>query len=171
MLPTIRLIRIDGDLGRMLERPGDDFEKAHRVSLGAHRKTASEVVAQTLDLLARIPRDPVFGGYLVVDDDRGLLVGTCGFKHGPERDGSVEIAYFTFADFEGRGYATAMARALLGLALDSPAVRLVLAHTLPQRNASTRILEKVGLRRTGEIVDPEDGRIWRWEYRPPRGIV
>jgi len=42
-------------------------------------------------------------------------------------------------------------------------VRTIRAHTLPQRNASTRILEKCGFRQTGEIDHPTDGLIWRWE--------
>ena len=170
-MPSIRLIRIDHDLQQMLERPGDDFEKAYQASVGAHATAARDVVSQTLDLLAKAPRDPVFGGYLAVDEEHGLVVGTCGFKHGPERDGLVEIAYFTFPEFEGRGYATAMARELLALALGFKGVREVIAHTLPVPNASTRVLEKAGLIRTGEIVDPEDGRVWRWEYRPGKRIV
>jgi len=164
-MPSIRLIRIDGDLQRILGKPGDDFEKAYRASVGKHKATAREVVSQTLALLAKAPRDPVWGGYLAVDQERGLVVGTCGFKHGPETDGSVEIAYFTFSEFEKKGYATAMAGELLRLALKAEGVREVIAHTLPMRNASTRVLEKVGLRWIGETVDPEDGRVWRWAYR------
>ena len=99
---------------------------------------------------------------MVVDPDTALIVGTCGFTHGPEADGTVEIAYFTFPEFEGRGFATAMAKALLARALQSGVVREVLANTLPEPNASTRILEKVGLRRIGEGYDSDAGRVWRW---------
>jgi len=48
-------------------------------------------------------------------------------------------------------------------------VRRLRVHTLPERNASTRILEKVGFERLGEIIDPEDGVIWRWEREPLSG--
>lgn len=37
------------------------------------------------------------------------------------------------------------------------------AHTLPERNASTRVLEKCGFTLVGEVVDPDDGVVWRWE--------
>ncbi len=37
------------------------------------------------------------------------------------------------------------------------------AHTLPAPNASTRVLAKCGFERTGEVEDPEDGLVWRWE--------
>ncbi len=124
-----------------------------------------EVVTQTLALLRKAPRSPEWGGYLVADRDQVVVVGTCGFRNGPEADGAVEIAYFTFPGLEGRGYATAMAVELVRHALRSEAVRKVIAHTLPERNASTRVLEKAGLSLVGEVDDPEDGKIWLWTYR------
>jgi len=42
-------------------------------------------------------------------------------------------------------------------------VRVVRAHTLPEANASTRVLTKCGFQRIGEVIDPEDGLVWRWE--------
>jgi RimJ/RimL family protein N-acetyltransferase len=97
-----------------------------------------------------------------VDEVERWVVGTCAFKTAPRADGSIEIAYFTFPAFEGQGFATAMAQKLIALALGAPVVRRVMAHTLPQCNASTRVLEKAGMRCVGEVDDPEDGRVWRW---------
>src|SRR6266702_2366495 len=48
----------------------------------------------------------------------------------------------------------------------SDIVRLVRAHTLPEENASTRVLLKCGFRHLGTVVDPEDGPVWRWERGP-----
>ena len=75
----------------------------------------------------------------------------------------VEIAYGIVPGFQGRGYATQAALALVGFAFRTGRVRLVRAHTLPVPNASTRVLAKCGFKRTGEVVDPEDGLVWRWE--------
>src|SRR6185503_4650545 len=61
-----------------------------------------------------------------------------------------------------RGSGTAIGTAGFKGPPDS-AVRLVRAHTLPERNASTRVLEKNGFRLLGPIVDPEDGPVFRWE--------
>jgi RimJ/RimL family protein N-acetyltransferase len=104
-----------------------------------------------------------WGGYFVVDEGTREVVGSCAFKAPPSEEGTVEIAYFTYPGFEGRGYATAMARKLIALASTSAAVRQIVAHTLPETNASTRVLEKVGMRLVGEVNDPEDGRVWRWQ--------
>jgi RimJ/RimL family protein N-acetyltransferase len=113
-------------------------------------------------MLARVPREPQFGGYLVVDKS-DAVVGTCGFRTGPSAEGEIEIAYFTFPPYEGLGYATQMATELTRIALASSLVRCVVAHTLPERNASTRVLEKVGMRLFGPVEDPEDGTVWRWQ--------
>jgi len=45
-------------------------------------------------------------------------------------------------------------------------VRLIRAHTLPEPNASTRVLQKCGFEQVGEVTDAEDGLVWRWERRP-----
>ena len=68
-------------------------------------------------------------GYFVVDKDSREVVGSCAFKTPPTEDGTVEIAYFTYPEFEGQGYATGMARKLIELASGSAAIRRVIAHT------------------------------------------
>src|SRR3954452_12155376 len=101
------------------------------------------------DWLARVRssahNDPWMFGYSVVLRESGALVGQCGFK-GPPADGTVEIAYGIDADHRGNGYATEAAEALVRLAFACDQVRLVIAHTLPEANGSTRILTKCGFR-------------------------
>ena len=94
------------------------------------------------------------------------MIGTAGFKGPPDRTGVVEIAYGIVPSFEGQGYATEAAAALVGFAFASDDVRLVCAHTLPASNASTRVLLKCGFRHTGTVFDPDDGPVWRWERGP-----
>lgn len=92
----------------------------------------------------------------------GSLVGSCAFKS-PPVSGRVEIAYFTFPGFEGRGIATGMARELVRVArAESPDVTIV-AQTLPEENASTAILQKLGFSQVGAVEHPEDGTVWQWE--------
>ena len=130
--------------------------------------------AQVADLVHRlVGRTPTavpvsvdkleWDGYFVVDTEMREVVGSCAFKGQPTEDGTVEIAYFTYPDFEGKGYATSMARKLVELAASCTAVRRVIAHTLPEVNASTRVLEKVAMSFVGEVIDPENGRVWQWQ--------
>ncbi len=111
--------------------------------------------------------DPWRYGFFVLERESHTAIGTAGFKGPPDGADTVEIAYGIVPAFEGRGYATEAAGALVEFASASGEVRLVRAHTLPERNASARVLEKCGFRLLGEVVDPEDGPVWRWEHRLP----
>jgi RimJ/RimL family protein N-acetyltransferase len=75
----------------------------------------------------------------------------------------VEISYGIDPDHRGKGYATEAAAGLTSYAFGDPRVRVVRAHTFEKENASTRVLTKCGFRYIGEVIDPEDGLVWRWE--------
>jgi len=75
----------------------------------------------------------------------------------------VEISYGIGPEFQGRGYATEAAEALVGYACSCPEVGLIRAHTLPDALASRRVLEKCGFAYVGDIIDPEDGKAARLE--------
>ena len=119
------------------------------------------------DWLARLgaltSADPWTLGFSLVHRDSETVVGSAGFKGPPTADGVVEISYGVNPDHQGKGYATEAAQALTTYAFSSGKVRLVRAHTRPKPNASTRVLAKCGFRRVGEVIDPEDGLVWRWE--------
>lgn len=100
---------------------------------------------------------------LFVLADLSTAIGFGGFKGPPGDDGFVEFGYGTAFAWRLQGYATEAARALADYALRQPGIRGVRAHTLPEINASTRVLAKCGLRKVAEIEDPTDGPIWRWE--------
>jgi RimJ/RimL family protein N-acetyltransferase/uncharacterized RmlC-like cupin family protein len=99
-------------------------------------------------------------GYLAEQD--GRVVGTCAFKS-PPQEGRVEIAYFTFPEYEGKGVATRMARQLVQIARDADSGVGIVAQTLPHENASTSVLRKLGFRRVGIAHDDEVGEVWEWK--------
>jgi len=124
----------------------------------------AELSADWLALLhASKLADPWTHGFSLVLRDSDTVVGKAGFKGPPAADGVVEIAYGLSPDYQGKGYATEAAEALTAYAFSSGKVRVVRAHTLPESNASARVLTKCGFRRIGEVIDPEDGLVWRWE--------
>jgi ribosomal protein S18 acetylase RimI-like enzyme len=90
-----------------------------------------------------------------------IPVGTCAFK-APPREGHVEIAYFTFPAFEGRGIATWMAKKLVEIAYAEAAPPEVRAETLPKDGPSTSILRGIGFQNRGALLHPEDGLVWEW---------
>jgi RimJ/RimL family protein N-acetyltransferase len=107
--------------------------------------------------------DPWRFGFGLVHLESGMVIGNAGFTGPPDAEGVVEIAYGIVPDFQGRGYATEAANALLAWAGKNGRVAIARAHTLPERNASTRVLEKCGFRFAGELTHPTDGLIWQWE--------
>ena len=119
------------------------------------------VVEGQLALYSRTEAVAPWIGYLAHDVLRGQLVGSCSFI-GNSSNGSVEVAYFTFPPFEGVGVATAMVRELLAVAAKAGNPELH-AFTLPEENASTRVLQKLGFTHTGEGYDEDAGVVWRWE--------
>ena len=129
--------------------------------------TPSEKAQLSADWLAQFHAStsatPWIHGFSFMHRDSNVVVGKGGFKGPPAADGVVEIAYGVDPDYQGKGYATEAAQALAAFAFSSGRVRVVRAHTLPESNASTRVLTKCGFRRIGEVIDPEDGLVWRWE--------
>ncbi len=119
------------------------------------------VAAAQAHLYARTGAAPPWVGYLARDPASNMLVGTCSFVGNP-KDGEVEIAYFTFPGAEGRGWGAGMAAALTVMALDAPEVDRVIAHTLRQEGPSTRILRGLGYERVGDVIDADEGPVWRW---------
>ncbi len=129
-----------------------------------------EVCKTTRELYAKSGFVPPWIGYLVLDNKK--IIGTCAFKSpAKETRGkvrrlvTVEIAYFTFPEFENKGYAKAMAAELVKVALIFEPDILVTARTLPQDNASTSVLKHTGFRFARAVDDPEDGLVWEWELK------
>lgn len=106
--------------------------------------------------------DPWTHGFRLVLRESGSIVGTCAFK-GPPDDGIVEVAYGIDPEFEGRGFATEATRALVDFASGDAGVKVVRAHILLDARASKRVLEKCGFRYVGDVVDPEDGLVSRFD--------
>jgi RimJ/RimL family protein N-acetyltransferase len=101
-------------------------------------------------------------GFAMVERASGVTVGSCAYKGPPDTEGVVEIAYGVEPAYRSRGFAKEAAAALVGHAKQA-GVRLVRAHTRPENGASARVLASCGFACLGEVMDPEDGLVWRWE--------
>ncbi len=121
------------------------------------------------DWLARLRASPTPSpwthGFVLVEQATGATIGSCGFKGPPDAEGGVEIAYALAPAHQGRGFAREAARALCEYALGAGGARYVRAHTRPDGAASARVLAACGFTCLGEVVDPEDGVVLRWELR------
>lgn len=144
-----------------------DRDGSPRGYAGPLPEVAGEVFRATAELYKAVGFVEPWICFLALADE--TPVGTCGFKS-PPHDGRAEIAYFTFPEFEGRGIASAMASGLVAMARQQSSSVVVAAQTLPERNASHRILEKLGFRHVETIEHPEDGTVWEWNLRDAGGV-
>jgi len=140
------------------------LEKKYGIILGEAAPLVKEIAETTRIFLGPLIGTR-WGAYLGVDEATRQVVGTCSFKGAPNTLGEVEIAYYTFPPFEGKGYASAMAERLVEIAFEAAEVNVITAHTLAKENASTSILKKLGFTFDRQVSDPDDGEVWKWIRR------
>ncbi len=114
-------------------------------------------------LLEADPDYDMMGG-TVIDRTECVAVGQMTLRPLAEDPGTVELGYGINPAYEGRGYATEMARRLVRWAVEGADIRAIIANCLETNIASIRVLEKVGFRRAGQREDDE-GQMILWHYR------
>jgi len=154
-----------GRLGRMLgiAVPDDGF--------GFPGSASVETMRSLHEHLKANPAVLGWWMYLFVHAEDKMLVGQGGYKGRADETGRVEIGYAIVPAYRRRGLATEVARGLIDNAFAHGHVKGVEARTLAERNASTRVLERVGMGFAGTAKDPDLGEVWRWSlqranYRP-----
>lgn len=95
------------------------------------------------------PSELGWGIWLIVQADERAVIGDVGFKGRPQRGGSVDIGYGIAPAYRGQGYAYEAAYALRNWAFQQPEVERITADCLVDNHASARILQKLGMQRTG----------------------
>ncbi len=80
----------------------------------------------------------------------GQLIGDLAFKL---EDRQAELGYSFDPQFQGRGYATEAITALLEYAFSTLALHRIHATTDPRNTASIRLLEKLGFRKEGHLLE------------------
>ena len=134
----------------------------HENARFASDPACKDILDMTLDFYQRVGFNPPWICYFA--EESGVLVGSAGIKGKPQK-GKIEIAYGTFGQFQHRGIGARICRALVELSLATDPTVTVTARTLPAENFSTRILKKNNFLLIGEVLDPEDGIVWEWEFQ------
>jgi RimJ/RimL family protein N-acetyltransferase len=103
-------------------------------------------------LEAHIAR-PSDEGVLVAIDLEGELIGTVNVAVGEHRQG--EVGFMLHPDHQGHGYATEAAEAIVELAFGTYRLHRVYGCVEPRNTASARLLERLGMRKEGHLVENE----------------
>jgi [ribosomal protein S5]-alanine N-acetyltransferase len=96
------------------------------------------------------PRYVSFGS----PDGRRTLIGTLGAFTKADKRSECEIGYGILPQYEGRGFATEAAMALIDYLGADEQLTSVIAHTFPSLAGSIRVMEKCGLTYDGEGEEP-----------------
>lgn len=164
-MPEVDLVAIDAALGEAASQGAEAIEDRTGARPGPYARVVSDIVSRALATRAAAAQPDAWSGYLAVDREAQVIVGTCVMRRRPGPAGAVEIAFRTFPTYEDGDYDAAMTAALVEVARAAADARRLLVHTPPERSASTRALESLGFVWQGADVHPEEGPIWRWEAR------
>jgi RimJ/RimL family protein N-acetyltransferase len=92
--------------------------------------------------------------FVILPTGGRTLIGAAGYKGPPTAEGTVEVGYGIVRDQRRRGFASESVRALLSRAFAVPAVRSVIAETLPDLTPSIGVLAKCGFQAVGAGSEP-----------------
>ncbi|HEX8140420.1 MAG TPA: GNAT family N-acetyltransferase [Pyrinomonadaceae bacterium] len=167
MIETERLLLIPCELRHFEAILGDQRELARMLKVSLDEdwlgfKAARDAMSYSYEYLKTHPSALGWWMYLIVHKADRTLVGLGGYKGPPDEHGMVEIGYSLSSRYRLRGLATEAARALVDHAFSHAQVKRVDAHTLPERNGSVRVLEKLGMKQAGVGHDPDEGEVWHW---------
>ncbi|HMM28989.1 MAG: GNAT family N-acetyltransferase [Chloroflexota bacterium] len=102
-----------------------------------------------IQMLAGDPAMLGWGMWLVVHAADRVVIGDVGFKGRSDGSDTVDIGYSILPAYRNQGYAYEAARALIDWAFEQPGIARVIATCLPSNAPSIRVLEKLGMQRTG----------------------
>jgi RimJ/RimL family protein N-acetyltransferase len=148
-----------------------DFEAVHAYGsdpeVTRYTPWGPNTEADTRDAIARAmasgaerPR----GNYnlAIVDRARDLVIGGAGLHPSDPDNRTMETGYCLRRDAWGRGFASEVARAMIGAGFAELGLHRVIATCDARNLASARVLEKLGLRREGHFRrDREIRGHWR----------
>lgn len=140
-----------------------EFKKAFGINVSEGYIEWPEVLPKFIERLQKGDAPEEWFSHLIIHKEDNKLIGFCGYKGKPDESGAVEIGYSISPAYRRKGYATEAAKALIENALQYNSVKMVCAHTLAERSASTLVLEKIGMFYKGEIITNEGTKLWRWE--------
>jgi ribosomal-protein-alanine N-acetyltransferase len=142
----IRPFDLTSDAEPLHELWGDS--EAMRFVPGAAQETVDGTRAR---LRSALDRAPAGWGFWAVEEHEGLFLGGAGLFpeawEGPE----IELAYHVVPSAWGRGVATEAGATLLDAAWRETDLDHVVAFAFEDNRASTRVMEKLGMRFEGHV--------------------
>lgn len=110
-----------------------------------------------------------YGLFSIILKTNGELIGDCGLEHMDVKGvAAAELGYDFRSDYWNGGYATEAATTVRNYAFDVLQLPRLISLIRQHNLASQRVAEKVGMRRTDEVLR---GETRYWVYTGTRGVV
>jgi len=151
---------VESDADGLLRRTGAVFAEPVRSP-----PLFAEDLPTFLERMEEAPDDLGWWVWLAVRSEDDAAVGVCGLDGRPGSDGVVAIGYSVYPAFEGLGYATEAARAVLDWALSQPGVVAVRATVPIGHERSAAVARKLGMDQVGRDRVPGVGPVAVFEIR------
>ncbi|HWL24470.1 MAG TPA: GNAT family N-acetyltransferase [Ureibacillus sp.] len=90
--------------------------------------------------------------FAITDKETGNLFGTVALSNN-QKCNHGEIAYWVGEEYWGKGYATEAAKAIIQFAFNEKKLHKVFARYFSSNPASGRVLEKLGMKHEGVLID------------------
>jgi len=163
---NLKLISCDQEILNAAIKSNETLAEKIRVNVPENWTEFGVLALQyALDRLTESNDEKNWWTYFPILKNENKLIGSGGYKGKPNEQATVEIGYEIATDYRNQGLATEMAMALVTNAFKNLHVNTIIAHTLGEENASTKVLQKSGFKKVQEIYDPTDGVIWKWELK------
>jgi RimJ/RimL family protein N-acetyltransferase len=118
------------------------------------RALVEQAFRASLDDIRADPGTRLWGDrFMITRDEPRRVVGSVVFHGRPDAEGRCAIAYGVDEASQNQGYATEALEAVVRWALEQPECKIIEATTTPWHKASSRVLEKVGMKLAGKRDD------------------
>ena len=160
----INLINCDERLLRIILDGGNEtLSKELDVEVPNQWNEFSKAIFEfALKIIKEHPADAKWLLYLPIETKSKVLLGSCGYKGAPDKNGMVEIGYEVVKAHRNKGYATEITDLLVKLAFSDRKIKKIQAHTAVENKASVRVLEKSDFHFVKEYLDGDDGLVRQW---------
>ena len=141
----------------------DEFTRAKMPATWPPEHWESHVFDWLLRRFGEHPDEMGWHRYVALRGTDGgrTLIGTVGAHRSATEPGDCEIGYGLLQEFQGFGYATEAAMAVMRLVVSQPGVHTISAQTYPSLPQSIRVMQKCGMRYVGPGDEATTVR-YRW---------
>lgn len=156
----LKLVTFTVQMMEALSISKSELEKIvpYNIAEGYPMEVYRQFFAYKIERFQRFPDENEWEGIIINKKDN-TIIGDMGFKGGPNEEGIIDIGYSIVPNYQGKGYATEMGKAMVEWGLSQPNVKKIVATCNPDNLSSQRVLNKIGF----SLTNTTDKKLY-WSY-------